>query len=70
MRADIDGNIIGNDKTYLLNHEPQERGFYKMTADKEKYGFENEVKRLYIPCNSCNKKKNFGDIKFNQKNFS
>lgn len=52
------------DTTYILNHEPQERGFYKLTVDKKTLGFENETKRLYINCKSCDKKKNFGDIQF------
>ncbi|MBK8551919.1 MAG: hypothetical protein IPL53_12960 [Ignavibacteria bacterium] len=56
--------LNGKDTTYILNHEPQERGFYKLTVYKKSLGFENEIKRLYINCKSCDKKKNFGDIQF------
>lgn len=56
--------IHGIDTTYILNHEPQERGFYTLTIDKKSLGFENEIKRLYINCKSCNKTNNFGDIQF------
>lgn len=56
--------FINGDTTYILDHEPQERGFYKLTIDKNSLGFENEIKRLYIDCKSCNKKRNFGDIQF------
>ena len=52
------------DTTYILDHEPQERGFYKLTIDKKSLGFENEIKRLYINCKTCDKKRNFGDIQF------
>ncbi|MEO8664457.1 MAG: hypothetical protein ABI462_03085 [Ignavibacteria bacterium] len=57
--------IKGNDTTYAVDHEPQEKGFYKLTLNKETLGFENETVRLYIDCESCDKKKNFGDIQFN-----
>lgn len=56
--------LNGKDTTYLLDHELEYRGFYKISIDKKSLGFENEVKRLYIDCESCNKKKNFGDIQF------
>lgn len=56
--------LNGKDTTYLLNKEPQEKGFYKLTLDKKSFGFNNDIKRLYINCKSCNRKKNFGDIKF------
>ena len=52
------------DTTYILDHEPQERGFYKLTIDKNSLGFENEIKRLFIKCKYSNKKKNYGDIQF------
>lgn len=56
--------LNGKDTSYILKHEPQERGFYKLTVDKKSLGFENEIKRLYINCKFCDKKKNFGDIQF------
>jgi hypothetical protein len=56
--------VNSKDTTYILNHEPQERGFYKLTIDKKSLGFENEIKRLYIDCKTCDKKRNFGDIQF------
>lgn len=56
--------VNGNDTTYILNHEPQVRGFYKLTVDKKTLGFENEIKRLYINCKTCDKKRYFGDIQF------
>lgn len=52
------------DTSYILDHEPQERGFYKLTIDKNSLGFENEIKRLFINCKYCNNKKNYGDIQF------
>lgn len=54
----------GKDTIYILDYYPQLKGFYKLTIDKKSLGFENEIKRLYINCKSCDKKKNFGDIKF------
>jgi len=59
-----DNNINNKDTIYILDHEPQERGYYKVTIDKESLGFDNETKRLYIDCESCDKKKNFGDVQF------
>lgn len=57
-------NDNNKDTTYILDHERQERGYYKVTIDKESLGFDNETKRLYIDCESCDKKKNFGDVQF------
>jgi len=54
----------GKDSIYVLNHEPQQRGFYNLTIDTKSLGFENEIRRLYIDCESCSKKKNFGDVQF------
>jgi len=54
----------GNDTIYILNHETEEKGFYKLTLDKKSLGFENMIKRLYLDCESCGKKKNFGDVQF------
>jgi len=56
--------LNGKDSIYILNHEPQQRGFYELTVDTKTLGFENEIARLYINCESCSKKKNFGDIQF------
>jgi len=56
--------VSGTDTTFVLNHDRQENGFYKLVIDKKSLGFENEIKRLYIDCESCVKKKNFGDIQF------
>lgn len=52
------------DTIYILDHEPQEKGFYKLTIDKNSLGYKNVIKRLYISCKSCRKEKNFGDIQF------
>ena len=56
--------INGKDTVYILDHMQQKKGFYKFSIDKKSLGFENEINRLYIECESCNKKKNFGDIQF------
>lgn len=56
--------LNGKDTIYILYYEPENRGFYKLTIDKESLGFQSGVRRLYIDCKSCNKKKNFGDIQF------
>jgi len=56
--------VSGTDTTFVLHHDRQENGYYKLTLDKKSLGFENEIKRLFIDCESCGKKKNFGDIQF------
>lgn len=56
--------INGKDTVYILDHMQQKKGFYKFSIDKKSLGFENGIKRLYIECESCNKKKNFGDVQF------
>jgi hypothetical protein len=56
--------VRGTDTTFVLNHERQENGYYKLSLDKDTLGFQNDIKRLYIDCESCDKKKNFGDVQF------
>ncbi|MEO6696355.1 MAG: hypothetical protein ABIY50_06600 [Ignavibacteria bacterium] len=57
--------VNGNDTLYLLKDFPQIQGYYKLTTTKSALGFNNEIKRLYLDCESCDKKKNFGDVQFN-----